>query len=251
MMTLAMKRGRKSALSAFQGGNSIMWHTSRGDRTLGGKEAILICRAVDEMVLALLMHIHDEFEEEANDCSSGIPIYDACSPSQRIGLLNKVALHLLTETTDVLPLTALVDATIAAVFVEVRDQVAIEIGLTDNSDQGDPFFWRRMVLESHRSSIDERPNTEDEEQSALPLLDSDQLEAWEKSIDELADLILWDRDFEMADTFMDLDPKVSKHRRRLLGIDDHYFSAVANDPYPDMVFQLASETRKLVRAKPR
>jgi hypothetical protein len=234
-----------------------MWHTSRGDRTLRGDEAALVSRAIEVMVAALLMHVDEDFEEdEAPDCESGIAIYDRCRPSQRLGLLHQVANHLLTETDGSLPLSALTDATVAAIFVEVRDQIAIEIGFAANQPtMGEPS-WREMVLAAHRAVF---PNRLDEdrlgEEEGLidgPLLAvSEDLPAWEVMVNELCDSILWDRDFEMAESFLDVDPGVSRHRRRLLGIDDDYFTAVAPDPHLGEVLVLASRTRDIVRGKPR
>ena len=56
-------------------------------------------------------------------------MYDSLSPCQRVGLLHDVARHLLTETESALPLSAPAEATVAATYVEIRDQVAIEIDL--------------------------------------------------------------------------------------------------------------------------
>ena len=244
-----------------------MWHTSRGDRTLVGDEAALIGRAIDELVSALVMRIHDDFEEEASDCSTGISVYDSCTASQRIALLHQVASFLLCETTEPLPLTALTDATVAALFVEVRDQVAIEIRLgrqprtvspreldktTQTSDQHPPESWRELVLLAHQACFDCRYDCVDADDEVV-VFDQEcaELPEWELLINELSESILWDRDFELAEGFLDLDPGVSKHRRRLLGIDDHYFSAVPNDPDTDSVFDLADQAYRITRAKPR
>ena len=244
-----------------------MWHTSRGDRTLVGDEAALVGRAIDEMVSALLVRIHDDFEEEASDCATGIVIYDSCTPSQRIAQLHQVASFLLCETPEPLPLNALTDATVAALFVEVRDQVAIEIRLgkqplNDSSGcRSEPTkhpapppkkTWRAMVLSAHLSCFDRRYDLlEGDDDLAVPDENCEQLSVWEMLINELSELILWDRDFELAESFLDLDPGVSKHRRRLLGIDDHYFCAVPSDPNTDHAFDLAEKAYRITRAKPR
>lgn len=239
-----------------------MWHTSRGDRTLTGAEAALVCRAIDEMVSALAMHVHEDFEERASDCGSGILIYDACTPSQRITMLHQVASFLLHETSHALPLNALIDATVAAIFVEIRDQVAIEIGLGNQvASTGDSLTddlvsnlpsWREMVLAVHLDCFDQRYESDEFDQDELVLdPECDELFSWEVLVTELSELILWDRDFEMAESFLDMDPSVSKHRRRLLGIDEHYFSAVPVDADADSIFALVEETRGFVRSKPR
>lgn len=237
-----------------------MWHTSRGDRTLGGHEAVLVSGAIEVMVAALLVHIDDDFEDSASDCETGIAIYDICTPSQRIGLLHDVAKYLLTDTDEPLSLSALTDATVAAIFVEIRDQIAIEIEFAASHEESGQLGWREMVLAAHRSVYpDPNPNSgpgvlrNGGYEAMVRGFDASagDLRHWETMVDDLADSILWDRDFEMADGFLDIDPGVSRQRRRLLGIDDEYFTSVAPDPRPEQAYQLASRTRDIVRAKPR
>ena len=201
------------------------------------------------MVSALVVRVHDDFEEVAGDCSSGITIYDSCTLTQRIGLLHQVAVALLTADQEPPRLNALTDATVAAIFVEVRDQVAIEIRLGNQEDGSDPYAWRKMVQAAHLNCFDLRSDLD--ETDLIPSPDCGELSVWEGLINDLSELILWDRDFEMADSFLDLDPGVSQHRRRLLGIDDHYFCTVPSDPNPDSVFDLVCTTQQLVRSKPR
>ncbi len=113
-----------------------------------------------------------------------------------------------------------------------------------------------MVMDAHRSvypkacavTHGDGPNG-----SAVLGMDvtSTDLRSWEMIVEELADSILWDRDFEMAEGFLDIDPGVSRQRRRLLGIDVEYFTRVAPDPRPEQAYQLASRTRVIVQSKPR
>ena len=241
-----------------------MWHTSRGDRTVRGQEAELVGAAIDTMIDALMDHIDDEFDElSATGYESGIAVYDAFTPSQQIGLLYEVARHLLTDTKSTLALTAPLEATVAAIFVEARDQVAIEIDFHScrPRSESEPT-WREMVLAAYRSifptAADDNDPTGDaaiqdrsQNEEALPDKQCSDIHAWEELVDALTDAILWDRDYEMADSFMDVDPGVSHHRRRLLGINEDYFTSVAPDPRPDEVFGLVSMTRDIVRAKPR
>ena len=149
----------------------------------------------------------------------------------------------------------------AAVFVEIRDQVAIEIGLMDvdepsAAEEVENTSWRELVLAAHRSIFGEFRSTEigpevDDGVIERPAVDSYDMNAWEDLIEHLTDAVLWDRDFEMADSFLDIDPGVSQQRRRLLGIDDDYFTRVAPDPKPSEVPNLVSRTRDIVRRKPR
>jgi hypothetical protein len=232
-----------------------MWHTSRGDRTLRGEEAALVSNAIDCMIDALMVHIDDDLEDSAAVCESGIAAYDVFSPSQRIGLLHDVAKHLLTETETALPLSAPLDATVAAIFIDIRDQVAIEIDFLSAQDDADEApTWRQMVLAAYVaifSPIEGDNRVWDAVCGELPDDSCEDIRQWENLVDPLADAILWDRDFEMAESFLDVDPGVSHQRRRLLGINEDYFTSVAPDPRPEEVFRLISRTRDIVRAKPR
>ena len=234
-----------------------MWHTSRGDRTLSGSEARLVAQAVDTMIDALLMHVDDDHDAEgARVCQSGIAVFDALSPSQRLGLLYDVTRHLLTDTATTLTLSATTEAAVAAIFIEIRDQVAIEIDLFPGAspeqtqwDQDD-LSWRQLVVAACQDVLGVDRDEVDPE-FELPDPDSSDLGAWEDLVDWLAEAVLWDRDFEMAETFLDVDPGISRQRRRLLGIEEDYFTQVAPDPRPEEAIRLAAATRDIVRAKPR
>jgi hypothetical protein len=74
------------------------------------------------------------------------------------------------------------------------------------------------------------------------------LQVWEDWIDQLSMAILWDRDFEYAETFLDADPDAARARRRAMGIDDDYFVSPPPDPTPSQVETLLARTRNLVRS---
>ncbi|MEM8666895.1 MAG: hypothetical protein AAGG48_05230 [Planctomycetota bacterium] len=232
-----------------------MWHTSRGDRTLRGQEASLVRRAIDNMVDSLLLHVDVELDDSAIGLETGIAVYDACSVSQRIGLLHEVAKYLLTDTDSALVLSAPLEATIAAIFVDIRDQVAIEIEfLPQLLESDDQPTWRQMVLDAYQSTLapeDEGNQVWAEMVAQLPVVNCRDIRDWECLIDALADAILWDRDFELEGQFMDEEPDVSRNRRRLLGISDDYFTRIAPDPLEDDLDRVVSQTRQIVRGKPR
>ncbi len=218
-----------------------------------GDEAVLVGTAIDMMIDALLVHV-DFVDEEIPDCDSGIAVYDRLTACQRIGLLHDIAHHLLSETDAPMPLSAMAEATVAAVFVEVRDQLAIEIDLFGTSPETETdCTWRSLVLAAYRAAWHD-PRASPGAQEALqhlPETTTIDLDRWEDLIDVLAGAILWDRDFEMADSFLDIDPGVSLKRRKMLGIHDDYFTSVAPDPRPEEAFGLVSKTRELVRGKSR
>jgi hypothetical protein len=232
-----------------------MWHTSRGDRTLRGDEAALVRRAIGNMIDSLLMHVDEEWDEAAIGLETGIAIYDTCSFSQRVGLLHEVAKYLLTDTDSAVELSAPLEATIAAIFVDIRDQVAIEIEfLPQLLESDDQPTWRRMVLDAYLATLapdDVNHPAWREIVEQLPEENGRDIREWEYLIDSLTDAILWDRDFEMADQFLDAEPGMSADHRRLLGISDDYFTRIAPDPRVRDVLRVVSQTRDIVRGKPR
>ncbi len=236
-----------------------MWHTSRGDRTLQGNEAALVRMSIESIIDTLVVHIDEEIENEEVgadakiDCDSGIRVYDALTMSQRIAVLHDVAMHLLTDAGQTVTPSAELEAAVAAIFVEIRDQVAIEIDFPSTDRRVHRANWRSMVRSAYDAVFcDQESSLRDESLEAdLPSPDSCDIFRWEYLIEALSDAILWDRDFEMADSFLDDDPDVSHNRRRLLGIEDEYFMSIAPDPKPDEVYGLVSRTRQIVRAKPR
>ena len=237
-----------------------MWHTSRGDRILLGSEANLFANAVDTMIDALLLHVDVGWVEEEAVYQTGIQLFDSLSPSQRIGLLYSATKYLLTETDTVSQPSAVLDAAVAAVFVEVRDQVAIEVGLYQSDTQPDPSrnHWRKLVLEAYQDILRKADQASDgmewepaPEDVFLPEETSLEMAGWECLIDELVNSILWDRDFEMADIFLDADPAMAKMHRELMGIKEGYFTEIPADPPAYETMRLASVTRELIRSKPR
>jgi len=228
-----------------------------------GFEASLFASAVDTMIDALLLHVDVDWVEEDAVYQTGIRLFDSLSPSQRISLLHSATTYLLTETDPVSPSNALLDAAVAAVFIEVRDQVAIEVGLystlsTSFNSGPTRTQWRERVLKAYQEVLSREDQAcdgaaweSDSEEPTLPDEACIDMQQWECLIDELVDGILWDRDFEMADMFLDADPVQSKARRELLGIGEGYFSQIPADPPAYETMRLATLTRDLVRSRPR
>ena len=228
-----------------------MWHTSRGDRTLQGDEATLVREAIDTMVDVLSLHIDDDLAGGLI-CESGIAVFDQLTPSQRIALLHDAATHLLTDVEDAPRLSAPLEATVAAIFKEVRDHVAIEVDFPQSTEHArwvERPGWRHLVASAfHTVTISEG---DFEYLEDLPLEASGDMHQWDCVIDYLADAILWDRDFEFSGAFLDMDPEILRERRQSLGIDEDYFTRIPPDPRPAEVAELVSATRKIVRQKPR
>jgi hypothetical protein len=247
-----------------------MWPTSEGDRTLQGSEAVLLAAAVDTLLGPLVDYLdHDgqgDQESVAAVLQTGVAVFDTLPIAQRIAALHHAAVHLLSDKP--FPgdcLSAADDATVAAIYSEVRDQVEIEIDLC-NDPLGDAFLkdsaelhtepengartslmnWRRLVHRACCEVLDEDGPWS--EVSSLEELAKLEIDEWELWIDCLASAILWDRDFEFADTFMDADPDAARRRRVALGISDDYFVRPAPDPWPGEIGRLIKRTRRLVRS---
>lgn len=247
-----------------------MWPTSDGNRTLRGAEAILLASTIDVMIDQLSDYIDcdDEAHPQVNAaiCQTGISVFDSLTISQRIAVLHHAALQLLTDAP--FPhdcLSAIDDATIAAIYAEVRDQIEIEIDFyrydfldvdrdanSTGADRGElvtsaaDVQWRRLIHNACLEVLDEDGSWCDVVTNAE--LARVELSEWEVWVDCLASAILWDRDFEFAETFLDADPEAARQRRKTLGITDDYFVMPAPDPSADKIDQLVSKTRDLVRS---
>lgn len=240
-----------------------MWPTSEGDRTLRGSEAVVLAKAVDTLLSSLVDHLFSD-EEHPEDADAfaavlqtGIGLFDSLAIPQRIAALHHVTHHLLTARRFPTPSpSAIEDATIAAIYSEVRDQIEIEIDLFTLMgsvpaaapsppawDATNPWMsWRRDVRNACCELLEDGLWAElqsDEELAAL------QLGEWELWVDLLASAILWDRDFEFAETFLDAEPDLARRRRQVLGISDDYFVRPA--PSDHDLNRLIEETRQLVR----
>jgi len=246
-----------------------MWPTSDGDRTLRGPEAILLANTIDVMIDQLSDYVDygDESQQEtyAAVCQTGISVFDSLTISQRIAVLHHAALQLLTDVpfpND--SLSAIDDATIAAIYAEVRDQIEIEIDFfqsdflepddfskspAEDRRQLEPSAadvqWRRMVHSACLDVLDEGSWNDVVTDAQLARVELNEWEVW---VDCLASAILWDRDFEFAETFLDADPDAARQRRKTLGICDDYFVMPAPDPSGDQIDKLVNKTRELVRS---
>lgn len=247
-----------------------MWPTSTGNRTLEGAEATLVSAAVLVMLDSLDERLCDEDDEDAieptADMQLGIAVFDSLTVPQRIATLHHVAKYLLTdELPESEDTSAVDDATIAAIYSEVQDQVTIEIGLDLQESETErmqrlrysptrqtapqPTHWRSLVLAAYHQL---NTSEEEDEEIGIPRSEYDaSLTLWEDLIDSLASAILWDRDFELIDGFLDEDPSSARHRRKLLGIHENYFVQPPLDPTTNQTRLLLAQARSLASRRPR
>ncbi|QEG39523.1 hypothetical protein [Roseimaritima ulvae] len=216
-----------------------------------GAEARLLAAAIGSVLDELSGQLDaDPDHLDTSPWQFGIAVFDDLESHQRLAVLHRVATYLLTETADTLPLNAINEGAIGVLFTEVRDQVLAEIE-TPSGEQPDTT-WRALAWEAFQESQPQGDATEEIAAGIAPLdRFDDDVERWETLVEWLADNILWDRDYEIADCFLDVAPDKAQHRKLMLGIDDEYFTAIAPDPLPAEVPRLLSETQRLARRYPR
>lgn len=233
-----------------------MWQTSLGERMLTGAEADLFRASVDSLVdwISVAQDSPEDLE-----FISGIDLFDTLANTQKLALLCEAARFLLTETPETLPLTATNEAVIGAVFEHLRQMVRYEVDDQRFSNQAemDDFetseSWRLLILLA-RDYVNSQPLDDGEigEPDELPLsVHSTDMDNWDLQIEFLADRILWDRDYELADTLMDVDPDAAAEQRQFLGISEDYFSAIAPDVNEEELEDVIRVLREMVRPKPR
>ena len=71
------------------------------------------------------------------------------------------------------------------------------------------------------------------------------LEDWELTVQELEDHILWDRDFETGDTYLDLHPVLSEVMKEEMRILTDYFTAIPDDLNAEQAAAALAEIRQL------
>ena len=111
-----------------------MWWTSNGERVLDGAEASLfrecLARLVDD-----LYTLRDE------DFAVGVTVFDRLTRTQKMAMLAVVGGALLRRDIPMPELTAVSEATVAAVFAYLRGDVGFEL---DEPDFGQ--YWRAKIV---------------------------------------------------------------------------------------------------------
>lgn len=188
-----------------------MWHTSHGDRTLTGPEAALFRYGLRSLVDFLT-------SGPDHDWATGVAAFDDIRQPQKIALLWEVANALLQQKVPAPKLTAVNEAAVAAVYGHIQTLIDEEIDARPKEPD-----VRDLVLDCLRQEFEQ-------EGLKLPLRRSTDQEEWSFLVDTCADRILWDRDFEAGEQFLDTPPEEASRLRELLRIDDDYYAA----PPPDL-----------------
>jgi hypothetical protein len=126
-------------------------------------------------------------------------------------------------------LTAVREATVAAMFASLEFMIGLEI------EMGDTTARRALLVALADDPPEEIPDETCE----------DEFE-WELTAECLETRILWDRDFEM-DEVADMPPDVAAAVDASLQFGDGYFSAVAAEPDKTMLEAARTKLRALLR----
>lgn len=202
-----------------------MWHTPAGDRVLTGPEAALL-KAAATRVAEL---IREETSGHGEQWEYEITVFDSLGWTQRLALLDRVMTYLLTSTPKPIPLTAVNEAAVGALFEQIKVDLALEADA--HPELGTTF--RELVLAAYRASVSAADREADEKEEELPAVNARSHEEWEILVEVLEDRILWDRDFDMEDLFLDADPDRIAVARHITGIDPEYFSDAVPDALSD------------------
>lgn len=230
-----------------------MWHTPEGDRRLTGAEAELVRQALAIMVDRLSDNLrYGDGEDRLWD--SGVTLFDELTATQQLIVIKQVVEHLLLETPDTLELTAVNEAAAYAIFATVAGEIEVEIDMAKEPLPDDfgavsewRTFWRQRVLDAYRETFPDAEGVAvgDEALLTLPPAESEDVAEWTDLTEHLADRILWDRDFEMGDSFLDTDPAQAAMMKQVLGIESDYYTAIAEEARAEDAAALLASVRQI------
>jgi hypothetical protein len=198
-----------------------MWRTTRGERTLAGAEATLVRKSLAAMYYALEKRCIPRGEA----FESGVGLFDRLSAEQQLAMLAIVGEALLQEDVESPPLSALSQATAAAIFGALQAMVEAELDADETSpvEVLDPSTtWRSLV----RNAV-EAANADNE---PLPPTQSIDWERWNMLVAVVSRRVLGNDDWNLEDLVVDSDPEQGAAMKGELQIKLDYFDSIAPDP---------------------
>jgi hypothetical protein len=215
-----------------------MWWTSVGERVLRGAEWNLF----REGLSTLWVDVETSDDDDEEPGTTGVAVFDRLRKPERLALLAMVTRGLNAADEPCPDLTALTDATIAAVFAQIRYLIRVEIEeermAWDDRSTVRASWSRELVLDAAREVYPDR-------ETPFPQADSDDLKEWFDLVDFLLDRILDDRDYLAGNAFLDADPALSRALKAQLGIPEDYFSAIPTNPTPEALESIRNDLRRI------
>lgn len=233
----------------------MTWKTPDGDQYLNGAEADILRSTLGVMVDQILTNL--DFPGDRL-WTFDVQLFDELSSAQQLCLIQNVAEHLLTETHETPDLNAVNEAAVYAIYRALAIQIEIEVdtekhGTAYCDDPESIFFWRQSALVAHAQAYPYATEVDslDDNDWCVPTATCKDMSQWDFLVDSLADRILFDRDFELAGTFLDAEPAKAAALKQILGIKDDYYTDVSGDANPDQIEKMICSIRALSRQKPR
>jgi hypothetical protein len=212
-----------------------MWHTPLGDRVLEGAEARLVAHGISLLAEGIEMTLKGQIKEDEDIFHCGPDAYTSLTVEQRAAALHDVAHALLDRAVAMPEATAALEATVAAIYAAIGQEIQAWLDAHDASLHEAAKLVAR-AMRQHRSEVDE-------------VIDAkcDDWEEWDAALDQLTDLILWDRDFDDEEILADLPPAHSAQVREEMRMPAAY-GAPMRDPSTSEAIRLVDSTRRLAAA---
>lgn len=189
-----------------------MWNTPEGTRKLTGDHAEFWKRAAMLLAeqFAVLYEVSPDFHDYFGHGNKHL--LDELDPPTLLSLLLSVSQRLLDDSKPKDAQTAYEECLI----YEVHANAIVWVDRADKSC-ADAQLWKviKRISESYR-----------DDETGKKLYSMRCNADIEDLLDSLADNILWDRDWEMYETFADLNPDARRDMFVQMGISGEYFSAV-------------------------
>ncbi len=193
----------------------MTWWTGDGHVTLPKPVIALMAEAA----MALREEIVEEITYDDPDLHPdvGVPVFDSLDPKTQVFALVYVLRHLSDPDLPSPVLYAWNEGTAWAMFEKAGHELGMEFEFETNPDVEDDlkFRFRRLIREALKA-VD--PAAES------PPVRSQDLDAWKGCLDEIAEHLLWDRDFLEEKSFADLDPAQAEFFKKRARIEEGYFS---------------------------
>jgi hypothetical protein len=200
----------------------MVWRTDPSDRILEGAEA----KVFAEALLSLL----DEFDLCDFEYDLGIKCFDTMTVGQKVSVLSTIGNGLFRKDVEPVELTAVLESGIGAVFKHLSFRIAYEI---DEPELG--LKWRKLLVAARKEM----------EAEDMPDITCEDYDEWDIEVEELANAILWDRDYEDGDIYMDHPPEKTEWLKYMARIPDNYYTAIADDLTDEEAQVKIEELRKL------
>lgn len=164
----------------------------------------------------------------------GIVLFDRLTWQQQMLMLEKVMSAMVDPTIPAPPSSALLEATVAAVYAQLRTSLEIELddarlALKHSDDEWDHFYVRMEILAALEEPVDTDEPIEEMPDDCWPTLQCDEIDEWDFAIESLRNRILADEDWQMEAIAMDLSPQTSKSLKNGMGIQRDYFIDIPPD----------------------